>query len=463
MEILADNISTVNKSELESNLRIDSEYYQPKYLYIERKIYSVRTKIWGNLGGKFITGPFGSEFTVDSYTHKTNYRYVRGRDVKPFFILDDENVYIPNEDFNRLKKYALKKGDILISVVGTLGNLAIIDEACLPAIFSCKSTAYRFDGLDPLYLIAYLNCFYGKKLLERKTRGAVQTGLNINDLKSIPIYLPNQNEQKLISNLVRKAKESNHKAKSLYFQAEQLLLSQLGIKDISIDENASYIVNIKEAIKSQRIDAEYFQPKFKKILSHVQKNCKTIRLGDIVKIKKGIEPGSDYYKNDGIPFIRVSNLSKYELIDNNQQYLTEELYNKFKKDYQPKVGDILLSKDATPGIALVNREEKQMIICGGILRLQLNTNNINNEYLSLVINSMIVQLQIKRDAGGSIINHWRPEQIRKTIIPLLNINTQMELANLIKKSSIARKETHNFLRQAMMKVENLIERDANDF
>jgi len=47
------------------------------------------------------------------------------------------------------------------------------------------------------------------------------------------------------------------------------------------------------------------------------------------------------------------------------------------------------------------------------LRLRLKNSDINNEYLALVLNSIIVQLQIERDVGGSIINHWRPDQLEK--------------------------------------------------
>ena len=42
------------------------------------------------------------------------------------------------EDFNRLSKYSLKADDILVSVVGTLGNACIVSEKDLPAVFSCK-------------------------------------------------------------------------------------------------------------------------------------------------------------------------------------------------------------------------------------------------------------------------------------------------------------------------------------
>ena len=36
-----------------------------------------------------------------------------------------------------------------------------------------------------------------------------------------------------------------------------------------------------------------------------------MRLGELVQIQKSIEPGSDAYQEEGIPFIRVADLSKF--------------------------------------------------------------------------------------------------------------------------------------------------------
>jgi len=223
--------SIIQKSQLEGSTRLDAEYYQPEYLELEKKIYSTKSyKLWGNIEGRFITGPFGSEFNVENYTSDTEYRYVRGKDVKEFFLLDDDNVYIPEKDYERLKKYSLKESDILVSVVGTLGNAAIVDSSIVPAIFSCKSTVFRTESINPYYFIGYLNSQYGSKLLERSVRGAVQTGLNIDDLKSLPVFIPSQKGQESIASSVLNAKKEHDKSKFLYSRAEDLLLEKFGIK-----------------------------------------------------------------------------------------------------------------------------------------------------------------------------------------------------------------------------------------
>lgn len=137
---------------------------------------------------EFLIWPFGSSFTVENYTDDDTYRYIRGKDVKPLTLMDNDNVYMPEADFVRLKKYSLQKNDVLVSVVGTLGNSAIVSENNLPAIFSCKSTVVRPKLFNPKYLTVYLNCEYGYKLLVRKARGAIQLGLNLDDLKDLLVF-----------------------------------------------------------------------------------------------------------------------------------------------------------------------------------------------------------------------------------------------------------------------------------
>lgn len=53
------------------------------------------------------------------------------------------------------------------------------------------------------------------------------------------------------------------------------------------------------------------------------------------------------------------------------------------------------------------------------------------EYLALCINSVIGQMQIERDAGGSVIFHWKPEQIKKSQVPILPKPTRQKNGDLV--------------------------------
>jgi len=106
----------ISYSQALAERRLDSEYYKPVYLALDRLLERQKWQAWGRLGGQFIVGPFGSAFNVENFTQEGPYRYIRGKDVKPFFLQDNDNVYIPADHFQRLSQYALKPGDLLVSV-----------------------------------------------------------------------------------------------------------------------------------------------------------------------------------------------------------------------------------------------------------------------------------------------------------------------------------------------------------
>ncbi len=177
-------------------------------------------------------------------------------------------------------------------------------------------------------------------------------------------------------------------------------------------------------------------------------------------MKKGFEPGSEAYQDEGKLFIRVSSLTKQGIIDKDQKYLNDELYQKLKKDFEPKVGEILLTKDATPGIVYTLKNPIEGVISSGILRLKLKDEKVENEYLALCLNSIIGQMQAERDGGGSIITHWKPEQIKNVLIPILPKPTQKKISELVKKSHEARKMAKELLEQAKRKVEEIVEQNS---
>ena len=184
-------------------------------------------------------------------------------------------------------------------------------------------------------------------------------------------------------------------------------------------------------------------------------------MGKLVTLKKGFEPGSEKYQEEGKLFIRVSSLSKNGIENKDQKYLSDELYQKLKPDYEPEVGEILLTKDATPGIAYVVKELVEGIISGGILRLKLK-GDIEPEYLALCINSMIGRMQAERDVGGSVILHWKPEQIKNILVPVLPKSTQQKIAELVQKSHEARRKSKELLEEAKRKVEEMIEKEGGN-
>jgi len=454
-------VSVVDLSELGDTMRTDAEYYQPRYLKLEGVVLKTKSyRLWGQVKGQFITGPFGSEFIVERYVEDSPYRYVRGRDVKEFFLLDDDNVYIPEKDFARLKKYALRIGDILVSVVGTLGNAAVVDENTLPAIFSCKSTLFHSQSLNPLYLIAYLNSKYGRSFLERKVRGAVQTGLNIDDLRSTPIFIPDKSEEEKIAGVVQEAKKSYDLSKSFYFQAEKLLLWELGLKDFKPKYEFAYTATLSKTFEIHRIDAEYYQPAYEEVIEKVLNYQNGY--AKLLSYAGSIKPDFDPSKHPDKPFSYV------ELADIDASIGVIQSASEIKGEEAPSRARRILRKDdvivssvegSLEKVALVSKEHEGSLASTGFF--QFRPKRILPESLLVLSKSPALQMQLKKECAGTILTAVPNESLKRILVPVIPSKIQQKIALLVQQSHEARAKAKNLLKEAKIKVEKAIETRAS--
>lgn len=450
--------SIIKKSQLEGAKRLDAEYYQPEYLEFEKRIKSSSYKLWRDIEGRFITGPFGSEFNVENYITDGKYRYIRGRDVKEFFLLDNDNVYIPERDFERLRKYSLNVGDILISVVGTLGDTAIVYQDNLPAIFSCKGTAFRTKAINPYYFLAYLNSKYGSGFLERSVRGTVQTGLNINDLKDLPVYIPPEQQQSAIGSIAIQAKTELENSKSLYSQAENLLLEELGLKNFEVENELWSVVKLSEVKKVKRIDAEYFQPKYEQLLYDTKKDADMKLLEEVASVKRGSLIAPRFYNNTiGTPYIRGGDFSSGRFEKTGLVYINNDFQP--KSETRVKEGDIVFASIGSVGtLAVVPKEFNGSFISNNTTRISIkNKNDLIPEYLGLVLHSVVGRFQFEKEMSQTAQPKISDSQVKSFHIPILPKPTQQKIAELVRKSHEARKKAKELLESAKRKVEQMIE------
>lgn len=212
----------------------------------------------------------------------------------------------------------------------------------------------------------------------------------------------------------------------------------------------------KSLHKSGRLDSEYYQSKYDLMETKI-KSFSHKKLGELVSIQKSIEPGSEAYQDEGIEFVRVANLGKFGL-SKSDIYLNEQDFSKELKKLAPKKETILLSKDGSIGISYCLEEDLECITSGAILHLKVkDKGEILPQVLSLILNSIVVKLQAERDAGGSIIAHWKISEIEKVLIPLFDFKLQEQIALKIQQSFTLRAKSKDLLQNAKMRLENAIE------
>ena len=433
--------------------RIDSEFFRPAYVHAEQQTRRCNTEDLGRLG-RFIPGPFGSAFHVKNYAFQSPYRYLRGRDIKPFFILDDDNRYVPEADFRRLQDYAIQHDDLMISVVGTLGNVAVCTYYDTPAIFSCKNTLFRSFGTNPYYLLAYLNCHQGQLCLLRRQRGAVQTGLNIEDLETIPIPRFGNEVESEIASSVRFAHKALRDSKEHYTQAQDLLESELDLDKLSFQKPVGYTAQFSELEQSRRSDSEFFNPELRYFWRRLSSRFELVETPKVASVLKFSNPT---YGISGIPIITQKHLRAIAPEGYGDELRTTDSWQRANSDAVLQQNDLLFY---SVGAYLVKTNiwlNSDKAVPASFITLLRCQDEKNAGFMQMLLNSRYGILQSKCFQSGTSQQYIYPKDIRKFLIPVVNDKLKKKLHLLIVESFEKELEAKELLDLSKTRVEQLIE------
>ncbi len=387
--------------------------------------------------------------------------YLSGNNIKENYIDLDNIRYCSKKLHVKNLRSAVKRNSVLMSIVGTVGKASVVNVDILANTDRNVATIKEISkDINPGFLSVFLNSKYGQFQTQRFSTGNVQPLLNLLQVKSIVIPFLSAKFQKRINQLILEIDNKREKSHQTYTQAENLLLETLGLKDFKPSQEKVNIKSFKDSfLSSGRLDAEYYQPKYEQVVEKI-KESNYERLTNLVNIKKSIEPGSNAYSEEGLPFLRVADYNKLGLSEPQKclsSTYTEENTEKLN-DLKPKTETILFSKDGTVGMAYMLKENQNFITSGAILHLTIkNKEQVLPEYLTLVLNSQLIQMQAERDAGGSIILHWRVGEIENVVIPIIDIKIQQQISNKIEESFKLKKQSEQLLELAKTAVEKAIE------
>lgn len=449
LEAVEIKLSEVLKENLE--FRIDSEFFKKEYLEYDNMI----NKLGYHYINDFATVTDGIHESID-FDENSNINLISAKSPKQNVFDLSGNGYISNRQHEKNPRTALKYKDVIISTVGTIGNCAVVNKTILPANCDRHVGIIRVNKTySPYYLSTFMLTKYGVYQSIRHSTGNVQLNLFIYKIKNIKIPNAGNKFQEIVEKTVIHAHELLAQSTKLYKQAEEMLLSEIGFKENELNNKNISVKTLSSSFNATgRLDAEYYQPKYDEIEKLIKINEHSV-LAELVTINKSIEPGSDFYVEEGIPFVRVSNLNKYGITMPDIK-IAKDIVTNISKLFLKK-DTILLSKDGSVGIAYKVNQDMDMVTSGAILHLKIKNKSILPDYLTLVLNSLIVQLQAERDAGGSIIQHWKPSEIEKVLIPILSLEIQKRIGKYISNSFKLRENSEKLLTLAKQAVEMAIE------
>jgi type I restriction enzyme S subunit len=163
----------------------------------------VKLKSLGGTGRPVIkAGPFGSSITKDTYTG-IGYKVYGQEQV----VAGDASVgdyYISSELFQRLKTCEVQPGDLLISVMGTVGKVLVIPDDHEPGVINPRLLRVALDKAKvcPYYMKYFLESEEIGRTLTRWSQGGTMGGLNAEIVGNLKVFVPDNLEQKRIVELL---------------------------------------------------------------------------------------------------------------------------------------------------------------------------------------------------------------------------------------------------------------------
>ena len=150
-------------------------------------------------------GPFGSSLKKEFYVSNGYKIYGQEQVIREDPSYGD--YYINDKRYAKLKSCAVKPGDMLISLVGTIGKVLVLPEAIEPGIINPRLVKFSLERrlVNNSYIKAYIESSTVRHFFSLSSHGGTMDILNLTILKRLPIPLPPLHEQhKIVEEIERR-------------------------------------------------------------------------------------------------------------------------------------------------------------------------------------------------------------------------------------------------------------------
>ncbi len=313
--------------------------------------------------GAIKIGPFGSQLKrhelVSEGVHVVGIENVLARQ---FDGLGDR--YVTEEKYRTLRSVEIKPGDLVITMMGTIGEVAIVPQGTSTSIMDPHLLRFRphLELCLPEYVAWFFQSPAARGSVTGHAHGAIMKGLNAGIVnagivRSLPIPLPSVPEQRRLVEIL------DHSDRIRRLRAEA---------DTKTDR--------------------FLPALFTKMFDEPATAWDVAPLEDLLRREKGAQSGPfgthlhnhDFVSSGTVLAVGIDNVQDGEFVPGRNRRITSEKYDELKK-YTLKQGDVLITNKGTVGRTCVYPGTPSPAICTKhVYRIQLDE-RVHPEYLSATL------------------------------------------------------------------------------
>lgn len=350
---------------------------------------------------------------------KSEYMMLSSKNIFDDEITFDEPRFLSEKDFEREhKRTQIAVGDVLLTIVGTVGRTAVVDED-MPAFALQRSVAVLHPKNDvclPRFLMYALR---GKRTyIENRAKGVAQKGIYLKEVSDIDIYIPDISNQEIIINKLDKVNTI------IKLRQEELL---------ALD-------NLIKARFVELFDGKYPEDTLLNLCNIVDYRGKTPE-----KVEHGL------------PFITAKNVKMHHMTLEPREYISKETYDKVMVRGFPKEGDVVFTTEAPLGnVCRIPHFDTEFYIGQRIVTMQ--TDALNPTYLEYALSDEEFVRKYMGKSSGSTVTGIRVRLLQQLTIPVPARTLQDEFSTFVHQVDKSKVAVQKALDETQMLFDSLMQK-----
>ena len=394
------------------------------------------------------------------YVEKSNFPYFQPAQINE--IAPKPMYYLSPSLSTEIEAFRVKRGQVLMTCSGTIGNCTYVRNTLNNHIFSTDLIRIEPDEHNG-FIYAFLKSKTGQALITTNNYGAVIQHINPEHLYDMPVPNPPINLKQEIHDLIEGSFKLRDESSELIEKAQVLLKTALQLPEIDelwdqageYDRNAS-VLNFSVPLSDvvDRLDSSYYVPIVNAIEQHITRTANEIvKVGDRQISESVILPGrfKRVYVEDGNGIIFIGGKQILELDPNNKKYLSPKQHEeRINKELTLHPNMTLITSSGTIGkVTIVPLHWDGWTANQHIIRV-VPTNTQIAGYLYTWLSSDYAYPLISRYTHGAVIDEINDKQVSAVVVPLLHDQKmQREINAMVLEANRKRTEAYNLEQEAL--------------